>query len=74
MVYYLSCQHNSPHFPRNNLNNYLVARPWPDMGRHCEEILLDQEYRLWNAYKGDYPTGLKCIICTPGSSRALTVQ
>ena len=31
--------------------NYLVARP--DKGQHCENILLDQEYQLWNAYERD---------------------
>ena len=51
-----------PYFPRNNLNNYLVARP--DMGHHvhCEKILLDQEYWLWDAYEEDHPTGPRCII------------
>ena len=48
------------YFPRNNLRNYLVARP--DMGRHCEKILLDQEYRLWDAYTDHHPIGPRCII------------
>ena len=63
---------NYSYFPRGDLTNYLVARP--DNGRHCEEIILDQEYRLWNAYKDHHPTGPRCIILTPGSSHALTVQ
>ena len=49
-----------PYFPRGDLKNYLVARP--NNGRHCEEILLDQEYRLWDAYEEDHPTGPRCII------------
>ena len=51
---------NYSYFPRGDLTNYLVARP--DNGRHCEEIMLDQEYRLWNAYKDHHSTGPGCII------------
>ena len=51
---------NYSYFPRGDLTNYLVARP--DNGRHCEEIMLDQEYRLWNAYKDHHSTGPRCII------------
>ena len=48
------------YFPHHNLKNYLVARP--DKGQHCEEILLNQEYQLWNAYEDHHRTGPKCII------------
>ena len=65
------------YFPRYNLKNYLVARP--DKGHHCEKILLDQEYQLWNGYKEDHRTGPKCIIlyswllpCSDCTSEILT--
>ena len=50
------------YFPRHNLKNYLVARPDGGGRHHCEKILLNQEYQLWDAYTEDHPTGPKCII------------
>ena len=65
------------YFPRHNLKNYLVARP--DKGHHCEKILLDQEYQLWNAYTEDHPRGPRCILlyswllpCSECTSKILT--
>ena len=46
-----------PYFPRDNLGNYIVARP--DEGDHCEKIIFHQRRLLHNAYRNVNP---KCII------------
>ena len=46
-----------PYFPRDNLGNYIVARP--DEGDHCEKIIFHQRHLLQDIYRNVNP---KCII------------
>ena len=45
------------YFPRNNLGNYIVARP--DGGRHCEMIIFHQRHLLQGVYRN---VNARCII------------
>ena len=45
------------YFPRNNLGNYIVARP--DEGRHCEKIIFYQKHLLQDVCRNVNP---RCII------------
>ena len=46
-----------PYFPRDNLGNYIVARP--DGGHHCEAIIFHQRRLLQDIYRNVNP---RCII------------